>query len=393
MTLRKAVSQVYTEKIKAVKLAFSKLWPRAKRMLIWALAVLVSLSLILALLGFGYIRWQKSRTAKAYKITTANGIQELKAVELGGIEQWISIRGEDRDNPVILFLHDGPGMPAMPFIREGNQSLEEHFVVVNWDQRRAGKSYDKAIPAETMTLEQFVADCLELVDYLRADLNTDKIYLAGHSWGSVVGVHAVKEHPEWFYAYIGIGQAVNFVQSEIISYRYTMDQARKTNYQALTELREIDPPPYGPEDYAAPLEIQRKWLFAFGGEVYGEKDSRRHQKDLLRTLIYAPEYTIMDGWNAVRGNLQSVEMMWSELLQVDLLSQVPSLEVPVYFIHGRHDYVTAWELMEEYYQVLEVPAKQLIWFDFSAHSPHLEQPKGFARVMVERVLAETGNLP
>lgn len=384
--LRAAIRRLL-ERLKPAAGRFAK---KAKRCLLWAAAVVVSLALVSSLLAWGYVSWQKHRTGRAFAITSPQGIDKLTVVGIDGMEQWVSIRGEDKNNPVLLFVHGGPGSPAMPFIREHNRGLEKHFVVVNWDQRRAGKSYNKEIPDESMTLDQFVRDCLAVVAYLRRELNVDKIYLAGISWGGVVGVHAVQRQPEWFHAYIGIGQTVNFIESEKISFRYTRDQARvRAHHQARTELAAIKPPPYQSDQFAAPLTVQRRWLFEFGGEIYGQGNSFKHRWAMLQTLLYAPEYSLLDVWNTLQGNRESVEMLWDELLQVDLISQVPKLEVPVYFIHGRHDYLAAWELVERYCNVLEAPAKHLIWFDFSAHSPNLEQPKGFVRVMVERVLAET----
>ncbi len=349
------------------------------------LATVVALAILVATAGWSYISWNKSKTARLYAMP--DGINEVRAVELGGVEQWISLRGRDEANPVLLFVHGGPGSPAMPFIRQHLGALEEHFVVVNWDQRGAGKSYDGSIPVDTMTLDQIVEDCLELTDYLRQQLGAEKIYLAGMSWGSIVGVHAVDRQPEWFHAYIGIGQVVHFVRSEQISYDFTREAARTSgNYQAVTEMREIPRPPYPDDQFIELVSAQRRWLYKLGGVIYDPIDATINQQKTLRTLFFAPEYSILESFNAMRGNAQSVTLLKEDMMEVDFLTQVPSLEVPVFFIQGRHDYVTPGELVEEYYELLDAPEKHLLWFEFSGHTPHLEQPRGFVRIMVERVL-------
>ena len=349
------------------------------------LAGILVMAVLAATAGWSYISWNKHKTARLFALP--GGIAEVRVVELGGVKQWISLRGQDAGLPVLLFVHGGPGSPSMPFIRQHLGDLEEHFVVVNWDQRGAGKSYGKNIPVETMTLEQIVDDCLELTAYLRRELGVDKIYLAGISWGTIVGVHAVDRQPEWFHAYIGIGQVVDVVRSEQISYDFARDKARTSgNSQALNELREIPRPPYPADEFVQLVSAQRRWLFELGGVLYEPIDRDIHQQKLLRTLFFAHEYSIGDSYNAIRGNLQSVELLLEDMMEVNLLVQVTNLEVPVYFIHGIHDYVTPGQLVEEYYELLEAPEKHLLWFEFSAHSPHLEQPRGFVRIMVERVL-------
>lgn len=355
----------------------------------YVLLPLLALLLLAAAVLTGYFAWQRHLTAREIAITAPDGIQSLEAVTLGGTEQWISIRGRDRANPVLLFLHGGPGAPEMVPVRHYNGALEEHFVVVNWDQRGAGKSYAAGLDPDTLTMEQILADTLELTALLRERFRGQKIYLAGHSWGTIPGVHAARLHPEHYHAYIGIGQAVNFVEAEKISYRFTLQKAEELGHtQALQELREIGPPPYTGEDFQRRIGIQRKWLFAFGGEVYGETDNTRYQLRLLALHLAAPEYSFADMINFVRGNLRSGRLMWDDLLAVNLPEQAPALDLPVYFLAGRHDYVTVFEKVEEYNTALEAPHKEIIWFEQSAHSPNFERPDDFAAVLV-RIKAET----
>ncbi len=357
---------------------FSKL---SRYFLLPLLALLLLTAAVLAV----YFTYQRSVTASNIAIDTPNGIQLLEEVSLGGIDQWISMRGLDRENPVLLFLHGGPGFPEMVPVRHYNRELEQDFVVVNWDQRGAGKSYSADISPEAMNLEHFIEDTLELTRLLQERFDVEQIYLVGHSWGTIVGVHAALLHPEYYYAYTGIGQAVNFVEAEKISYQFTLDRARElNNEQAVSELLEIGPPPYSREQ----LGVQRKWLFQFGGEVYGESSNARYLLQLVGLHLSAPEYSFIDVINLIRGNNFSGLLLWDVLMEVNLPEQAPALELPVYFLTGRHDYVTVYEKVEEYYNILEAPRKELVWFAESAHSPNFEQPGEFAAVM-KRIKDET----
>ena len=351
------------------------IWSRLLRYVLIPLGILLA---SLVIVTTGYILIQQQLTARAVAITHPDGIQRLEQVTLGGYPQWISMRGEDPTAPVLLFLHGGPGASEMVPMRHHNQDLEKHFIVVNWDQRGTGKSYSPDIPPETMELEQFIQDTLELTRLLRDEFEQDRIYLVGHSWGTIIGTPVAQRHPEYYHAYVGIGQAVNFVEAEKISYQFTLDEAQRRQLDAaVEELEAIGPPPYSREEYHEKLAVQRKWLFRFGGEFYHETSNTRWLLDLARLHLIAPEYTLGDVINFMRGNAFSGEMLWDTLLATDLPSQVPALELPVYFFSGRHDYVTVFEKVEEYYNMLEAPSKELVWFEESAHSPNFEEPGRF----------------
>ena len=185
--------------------------------------------------------------SKSQQTTSHIHLNALAHVPLGGIEQAIFVQGAKESNPVLLFLHGGPGVPIIPFMRDVDvhAKLQKHFVMVYWDQRGAGYSYHAGIPVESMNIAQFLADTHELVEILRTRFHTSKIYLAGHSWGSLLGVLTVARHPELFYAYVGIGQAVDLQENEQASYQFAIDAAAKAdNRRALQQLTAIGPPPY-----------------------------------------------------------------------------------------------------------------------------------------------------
>ena len=185
--------------------------------------------------------------AASRKIVSPNGVEELLSVPINGTTQWLSIRGRDRRNPILLVLHGGPGSPTMPAAYTFQNPWEDYFTVVEWDQRGAGKTYasnDPKAVAPTMTVEQMVSDGEEVVRYLQKTYGKKKIFLLGHSWGSLLGVELAQRHPEWFYAYLGVGQMVNMQKSEKIGYDFALEQAREHhNSEAEKELLAIAPYP------------------------------------------------------------------------------------------------------------------------------------------------------
>ncbi len=340
------------------------------------------LAVALVAAGLVYRSVLQWRVAAATRIEAANGIESLEAVELGDVEQWIYLRGHDRDKPVLLFLHGGPGSPEMPFAREFGLRLEEHFVVVHWDQRASGKSAGKEVPPNSLTVERFVADAVELIDRLRDRFDEERVYLLGHSWGSVLGTLVARDHPELLHAYIGMGQVVNMRLNEEISHRFVEERAREAgNESALAEISGLTPP-Y--ENDASELMVQRKWLDRFGGAV--------HDGSLLPFILrgmLSPEYSLRDVVAIITSLGGLVEEMWGQMLEVDFIEQAPRLDVPVYFLTGRHDYNTPFELVERYYEILEAPHKEIVWFEHSAHMPNLEEPERFQDVLIDQILPET----
>lgn len=238
-----------------------------------------------AISSLSYRAYKQKKTAANTAITVPAGIDSLERVSLGGVDQWILARGRNKSNPVLLFLHGGPGFPDMPFAHRFDTLLEKDFVVVHWDQRGAGKSYDPNIDPSSMTVGQFISDTRELTEKLKRRFNVSKIYLAGHSWGSIVGVLTVRRYPGLYEAYIGIGQEVNITEADKISYRFVLERAVSTgNKKALRELEEIGPPPYT----AGKVYIQRKWLNEFGGVFYKDMNYSK----LFNIGIVSPEYSL-----------------------------------------------------------------------------------------------------
>lgn len=307
---------------------------------------------------------------------------KLKRINLGGVEQYILICSEDKTKPVLLYLHGGPGKAAIPYTDYFMNKLKKSFVVINWDQRGAGKSFSVDIPLESMNLEQFISDTYELVQMLRRWFNKDKIYLVGHSWGSLLGILTVSRYPEFFHAFISIGQIVDPKRTEKLSYEFTLKKAIETdNREAIDELNLIGPPPYGIDK----IVIQRKWLKRFGG-LFHKLDTDSRLFELFESSCL---YTLKDRMNYFNANRISLNIMWEELSKINLFEQVRRIEVPVYFFIGRYDYNTPSFLVKSYCNILEAPkGKQIIWFEDSAHYPHFEQPHTFQDIIINKVLSD-----
>jgi pimeloyl-ACP methyl ester carboxylesterase len=245
---------------------------------------------------------------------------------------------------------------------------------VQWDQRGAGKTYaanDPAKVAPTMTRAQMLADAEEMVAWLRKEFGKDRIFVLGHSWGSSLGIQLAQRHPDWLHAYIGIGQITDGMESERRGWQYTMDAAkREGNRQAIRELESISP-------YAAPgkplvlkdLYLQRKWLARYGGAVYGRNGSDAESA----AAKLAPEYTDADLKTMWDGTEFSSSRMLTDVLAQDF-SVYTKFDCPIVIFNGRHDYNVSASATAEWFEKVKAPAKQLVWFEDSAHEIFNEEP-------------------
>lgn len=340
----------------------------------------LALVLVVGLLALRAI--EQHQTNSQRRIKTPTGVDLLEQVRLGGANQTVRIRGEDGKLPLLLFLDGGPGVPEMPFA-SANTELEKHFLVVHWDQRGAGKSFDPSIDPTSMNVAQLVSDAEELVNRLRARFGQQQIFLAAHSTGSVVGVFLVQRAPQLFRAYVGISQVANLQMTETFLYDFaTRSAAEKGNIKALGELREIGAPPFATEKK---LQISQKWVNYFAPDKFGAVSFNR-----LRLAFFSPDYSLPDLLRMARGAKFSFDHLWREFFAIDLFKQVPRLDLPVYFLEGRLDRVATGEIAEQYFRLLEAPrGKHLVWFEQSGHWPQLDEAAKFQDVMVEHVLKET----
>ena len=323
-------------------------------------------------------------------INTPDGIESMTTVELGGIRQWISVRGKHRDNPILLFVHGGPSLTSMPASYSYATPWEEYFTVVQWDQRGAGKTYrendpDKVRP--TMTEARMLADAEELVTWLRKTYHQPKIVLVGHSWGSILGVQLAQKHPDWFYAYVGVGQVVNMQRSEALGYQATLAAAeRDGNAKAVKALQDIAPYPdatLSGEKIFAKLGVDRTWLSWYGGYFHGQRQGNDPQ-----LISISPDYDAADSAARDSGGAFSIPLLWNELMATDF-DHVTTFRCPVILFHGRYDLTVSATLAKQWFDSLHAPMKKMIWFEDSSHILFEEAPGQFLVSLVNDVLPLT----
>jgi pimeloyl-ACP methyl ester carboxylesterase len=303
-------------------------------------------------------------------------IAELRAVPIGGMEQWVRIRGWDQESPILLWLHGGPGSSDMPVTRRFVGEMEEHFVVVSWDQRGAGKSNPRDFDEGTMSFQQFLKDGHEVTRYLKERFGRDRIFLLGHSWGSQLGLRLAQRHPEDYYAYVGVAQSVDQARSQVLAREWLKERLEASGKtKDLRKLESLGPAPYACHgDYVTFARM----IGAEGGNM--DVGFVR----LAWAALRAPEYTLRDLRSWLRGSNRGSGPMWDapDYQGFNAFQQIPTLEVPVYFLMGRRDRNTPLELVEEYARGLEAPAKEIVVFERSAHTPFLGEPERFSRELL-----------
>jgi pimeloyl-ACP methyl ester carboxylesterase len=308
------------------------------------------------------------------KVVSPYGIDEAKAVEIGGIQQWITVRGRDRRNPILLLIHGGPAAPDLPnrYLFEGPWT--DFFTVVEWDQRGSGKTYGLNEPdrvAPTLHKERMIEDTEELIAYLRLTYVKKKIFVMGHSWGTILGLSVAERRPEWLYAYIGAGQIINMQEGERIGYKFVLDTARKAgDVQAQDELTAIAPYPELNGDLPLDkIDVERKWSVRYGGLTYGRKNYDVWED--AETI--SPDYSAADFHSIGVASSFSLPRLLPEMAATDF-SKLKRLDCPVIIFAGRYDYTTPNAPVIQWYDRLAAPRKRFVWFENSAHMMYEEEP-------------------
>jgi len=319
------------------------------------------------------------------RITTPNGIEALEEVEINGTRQWLSIRGRDRANPVLLMIHGGPGSPTMPVSWAFQGPWEDYFTVVQWDQRGVGKNAltaDHAALTPTLTVESSVADAEAVVAHLRRRLGQDRVVVMGYSWGSIVGSLLAQRRPEWLHAYVGVGQA-SYRGDDYLYTRLIELATAAGNQEALAELRAMAPYPNGVPPVQS-VVTSRKWARHFGGAWYGRTDFGPYSS----APDWAPEYS-----DAERAAMDRASGWATVTLLAEMFSQrldtLPPFKVPVVILMGRRDLHTPYQPAREMYERLKAPRKRFITFEQSAHVPMMEEPGRFLSALIDEVLPLT----
>jgi pimeloyl-ACP methyl ester carboxylesterase len=333
-----------------------------------------ALGLLLVFIGLASVILLRGGYTPQYR--SPDSIASLEQITLGGSPQWVLIRGANRNNPLLLFLHGGPGMPTMYLAHDFQRELEKDFVVVQWDRRGAGKSFAVGLSGPELSVSREIEDTLQLINQLRSRFHQKKVYLVGFSYGSYLGILVAKRAPEVLHAYVGIGQlACSDDENRTIQDSWIREQATRTSdRQALDEL-----------NGQSPLD-REKWLFKYGAEIR----SARNWWPLLWSGLLAPEYTFQDAVNVKRGVNFTARQLRYDVINGSILENVPALQMPVYFFTGRFDYTDPAPCTVRLFESISAPAKKLIWFEQSAHFVFLDEPSRFAAEM-RRVAQEAAS--
>jgi len=304
-------------------------------------------------------------------------IDTLDAVQLGDTTQWIRIRGDDAANPVLLLVQQGPGLPMINEVRRFDHllGLEKDFTVVYWDQRGCGRSLRSDAD---ITIDLMVDDTVSLLQLLR-DRFDKKSCVAGFSLGATISAYATALRPDLVATLVAVGTDIDGVAAGHSAYDFALATARQRgNTRAIRQLEAIGPPPHLD---AKQFGTRVRWASNFGGvarnETYGVV-----VRGLLASLLRSSDYSTGDVLRTVRGITATQAALLPELATLDLVRTVPRLDVPVVMVQGRLDQVAPGAAAERYASALEAPSKQLVWFDNSAHTPHLEESEKFRELLM-----------
>ena len=323
----------------------------------------------------------------------AGSLVEKSFIEIGGVRQGFFIRAENPENPVILFLHGGPGSPELPMIipYEVSERLEKYFTVCYWDQRGAGMSFSNSIDPATMTATQMVEDTRQMTEYLQRRFNQEKIYLIGHSWGSYLGVKTIEKYPENYLAYIGIGQVSNQTESEKLAYDYMLQHATEINDKsAVKNLQKFDK---SAPDFSKNLDymmtVRSSLMNKYGIGFAHEKTIS--MMDMAKIILFFKGYTLSEKTNYLRGMMFSLTTLWHNVVEDNLFESSITFQVPVYITQGKYDYQVSYTLAREWFDKIEAPKKAFFTLENSAHGVIIEEPEKFVQIIREIVLLNTEN--
>ena len=370
-----------------------------KRIIFFVLVPLLVLSIILALTIGGTVYYTvnffKDTSAYLHRLSLPNSIDVLEPVEIGGIKQWVSIRGYNKDAPILLFLHGGPGYNMIRIEPVIASQWEEYFTVVFWDQRGCGKSYYTTEEiGKTMTVEQLLDDTSEMIAYLRKRFNREKIFVLGHSWGSYLGISMAKLHPDWLYAYIGAGQVVNSLESKQETFNQLLTLLEEKGDQVgIEKLNGMVPFP----DQDMSIDIYYKhWgklqrmLTPFGlNEFHQKNNSDMIQLFLLATLLSSHTTSLSEMYRDIFSKDQPSKLpsLMEGVRKIDVPKQIGyKFDVPVFIICGKYDWQVYYQMSINYFQKIKAPYKEMMLMENSAHVMMVDEPGRFFNFLVDKVL-------
>ena len=299
----------------------------------------------------------------ASSILAQQPIDTTEILTIGGIKQYISIKGKDRSKPLLLYLHGGPGGSVMTYANKFTSRLQENFIVVQWDQRETGKTLQLNASPTTLTLHLFENDTHDLIESLLKQFKLKKIYLVGHSWGTVLGFYIASSYPDLLYAFVAISPVINQLESERIILVKMKERAKQTgNKIGIEELSFVKIPFENGEQ----LYYDRKWLFNFNGQT---------------VKTFTKKFAM--SWSSIWLPA------WNEASKINRMESLLAVNCPVYFFVGKKDYQTNFSITENYYTMLIAPKKELFWFELSGHSIPTTEPALLQDIIIKKIFPET----
>jgi pimeloyl-ACP methyl ester carboxylesterase len=355
----------------------AKIWKMTKRVLLSLLGLIVGL--IGA--GLGYRAYWQHQSAKAMVIDRSSGIDEGLFVKIGGIDQWVTIRGQDRNNPVLLMVHGGPGVTMSPTARD-SLSWERDFTIVQWDQRGAGKTFGRSGPLDpTVTIDRMAQDGVEVAEFLRLHLHRQRVTLVGVSWGTILGVHMAKAQPQLFSAYVGTGQIVNARQGQALGYAQLLAEVRASRDRgAIRALEAIGAPPY---NSLSELGVHTKWALA--------NEARAPSTlGILSAVLLAPRSTLWDFGDWIAGLVTSQNHFYGKtmsgpIMAVDLPAFSTDFAIPMFVFQGADDNITPAKLARAYIDRIRAPHKELVLITGAGHVAIVTKNNEFLNLLLQRV--------
>lgn len=328
----------------------------------------------------GWRAWAQARAGRAQRLEGLDSIDEGGFAPVGGIEQWISIRGERRSNPVLVILHGGPGAGFDLVTQTTMRPWARDFTVVQWDQRGAGRTFGRhgAKGCGSLSIDGMADDAIEVIEHALARTGQSKAIVLGASWGSIVGVAAARRRPDLLHAYVGAGQVVDMGENEAVAYDALLARVEaRGNAKAAARLRRIGPPPYAG---LSVLLQQRRVMFA-----NAPQSERGFVGRVLKDALTAPDARLRDVWDWIIAQQVSIRRLYGELMTYGDRSPPPRFEVPVMVIQGEEDIQTPTSLARDWFETLTAPSKAFVTIAGGGHNAILAMPEAFHTALRDHV--------